>query len=416
MIFDTVKKWFFKKCSFMTGKENEFDPSEYMATITAQPAFMLAINKKISACQNITMNVYKKTESGKDVVQNHALRDVFNMINPNTSFNDFLDYLLVWLESSNNGVLLEVVKGFSDMKPDIYLHSPDNFTVYIDGMRIEKIELLHPHKIITGENLKNFMWIRNPNYHNVIDGVNNSNVATGYSKQNAVAIYGAYSQKAWVWNFNIANNLGKPGGILSADNYVDKDDREEIRTKFSAFYGGAKNAGKPLVLGSGLKYQDTTKNPTDTDWTTGEQKAHERTALSIGVPAELVGGGESTYENRKHAKKELYKEGVIPFFNNLKMWLNYLLKDFLKDGEFIDYDITGADELKEELGDIVQKLEPLKNRLTINEYRRLVSKLTDLDLKDIAYGDILMINQSEVPIDEAIETTNREEEKEDDLE
>lgn len=415
MIFNTIKNWFFRKCSLIAESDKSFDVSEYMRTITQQPAFILPISKKIKACQNISMSVYKKTDSGKTPVENHVLNDVFKMINPNTSFNDFLDYFIVWLDSTNNGVLLELITGIPSMRPDLYIYNPNNFTVYMRGRNIERIEIRYPHKTLTGDALKNFIWIRNPDYQNNVDGINSSGIGTGYSKQNAVAIYGSYSKKAWIWNHSIATNLGKPSGILRAEGSVDKDDREEIRAKYSAHYGGADNAGKPMVLGSGLTWQDTSKNPIDTDWATGEQKAHERAAIAIGVPAELVGGGDSTYENRKHAKKELYKEGVIPFFNNLKIWLTFLLKGYLKNGEFIDYDLTGADELKDEIGEIIRNLEPLKNRVTINEYRRIISKMTDLDLDDIEGGNVLMINSSEIPIDEAMEPVDVSKEKEDDL-
>ena len=75
----------------------------------------------------------------------------------------------------------------------------------------------------------------------------------------------------------------------------------------------------------------------------------------------------------------------------MKNWLNYLLSDYLKNGEYIDYDCLGADELKDDIGDIIQKLEPLKNRVTINEYRRIISSLTDLSLEQLKGGDVLLI-------------------------
>jgi len=169
------------------------------------------------------------------------------------------------------------------------------------------------------------------------------------------------------------------------------------------------------VLGSNLKYQDTSRAPIDADWSVAEEKAHERAALAADVPPELVGGGESTYQNRKHAKKELYREAVIPFFNNLKNWLNYLLADYLKNGEYIDYDLSGADELKEDIGEIIQKLEPLKNRLTINEYRSLISSLTDLSLDKLKDGDVLLVNGGDVTLDEVITPDTTENEQVEDV-
>ena len=414
-IRSAIKNWLLNKCSVILEDNTKFNSQDYMKTITKQASFMLPITKKIKACQNIEMAVYTGKKDKKKLLENHKLAPLFNMINPNTSFQDFLDYLIVWLEGSDNGVLFEVVRGLPFMKPDLYLHSPNNFTVYFEGRNISKIQINNPARIITGDELKNYMWIRSPNYDNVIDGISVSGIGEGYSKHNATAIFGAYSQKAWNWNWSLATNMGKPGGILSTDGAVDKEDREEIKAKYSAHYAGSENAGKPLVLGSNLKYQDTSRAPIDADWSIAEQKAHERAALAVDVPIELVGGGESTYQNRKHAKKELYREAVVPFFKNLKNWLNYLLADYLKNGEYIDYDLSGADELKEDIGEVIEKLEPLKNRLTINEYRNLISTLTDLSLDKLKGGDVLLVSSGDITLDEVTEPTTSEGEQAEDI-
>lgn len=412
-----IRQWLLKKmCSVVYGGESPFERDEYMTTIPQQEAFMIAMKKKIKACQNIEFSVYKKTADGKEQLSKHTLSNLFKMINQNTSFNDFIDYFLVWYEGYDNGVLLEVVKGLSNFCPDLYIHSPKNFTVHYEGSKISRIELMNPHKNIIGEELDNFLWIRNPNYENIKDGISGLGITTGYSKHNAFAIWGAYVKKAWEWNWSLAKNLGKPGGILSTEGFVDKEDRKEISDKYTASNGGANHAGKPLVLGSGLKYQDTSRAPIDTDWCIGEQKAYERTAIATGVPAELVGGGESTYQNRKHAKKELYKDEIIPFFNNLKNWLNYLLRDYLKEEEFIDYDLTGIDELKEDISEVIRNLEPIKNRVTINEYRKFLSKMTDIELEDLGKkGDVILVSAGDVTLDEVLESSNVSEEKEDDI-
>ena len=411
------KRWFMNKmCSIMYGGESPFNRDEYMATITQQEAFMIAMRKKIKACQNIEFGIYKESKDGKERIDKHTLSPLFKMINKNTSFNDFIDYFLVWYEGFDNGVLLELVRGLPSFCPDIYIHNPNNFNIYFSGNEIGRIEILNPNRIITGEELKDFMWIRSPNYSNVKDSISGQGITVGYTKQNAFALWGAYVKKAWEWNWSLAKNLGKPGGILSTEGFVDKEDRKEISDKYTASNGGANHAGKPLVLGSGLKYQDTSRAPIDADWNAGEQKAYERTAIATGVPAELVGGGESTYQNRKHAKKELYKDEVIPFFNNLKGWLNYFLKDYLKEGEFIDYDLTGIDELKEDISEVIKDLEAIKNRVTINEYRKFLSKMTDIDLEDLGEkGDVMLVGSGDVTLDEVLEVDTSQQEDEDDI-
>ena len=111
----------------------------------------------------------------------------------------------------------------------------------------------------------------------------------------------------------------------------------------------------------------------------------------------------------------MYREAVIPFFNKLKSWLNYLFSEYLKNGEFIDYDLSGADELKEDIGDVITKLEPLKDRLTINEYRKIVSLLTDLSLGDVEGGDVLLVNSGDMTLEELTNPIEDKEESTEDI-
>ena len=82
----------------------------------------------------------------------------------------------------------------------------------------------------------------------------------------------------------------------------------------------------------------------------------------------------------------------------------------------IDYDITGIDELKEDIGEVIKNLEGVKNRLSINEYRRLLSKLTDVELEDLGEkGNIILVSSGDMTLDEILEPDTSQKEKEDDI-
>ena len=132
-----------------------------------------------------------------------------------------------------------------------------------------------------------------------------------------MSILGSYIKKVWNWNWSLAKNSGRVNGIISADGdySLTQEDREEIRDKYSSMASGLNN-GKPIVMGTKIRYQDTSKSPTDVDWSNGELTAHQKICLSVGVPPELVGAGESTYNNRLEAKKELYTDTIIPWYQD----------------------------------------------------------------------------------------------------
>ena len=88
----------------------------------------------------------------------------------------------------------------------------------------------------------------------------------------------------------------------------------------------------------------------------------------------------------------------------------------MKEGEFIDYDLTGIDELKEDISEVIKNLEPIKNRVTINEYRKFLSKMTDIELEDLGEkGDVILVSAGDVTLAEVLESPDVSEEKEDDI-
>lgn len=391
-MLDRIKNYFSK----LTGVTviwncDESSPDDYIQDPFSNPSFMLAMQKRTEATKMINLGIYIGEGDKKIEQKNHKLVPLLEKVNPNLSYGDFIDFILNWSIGKNNGCLLEKVSGLSNYAPDIMLYNPDNFTVTYDNYGIYKIEINTPHKIITGEELKNYIWIKSANYYQEIAGFSPNKTTTGLTNQNAMAVIGSYIKKVWLWNWALAKNKGRPGGIISSkDGYnLSKEDREEIRDEYTAMMTGANN-GKPIVLGGNATYLDTSKTPIDVDWKNGELNSHERICLSVGVPPELVGSGESTYNNRKEAKKELYTDTIIPWYQDFIRQLNHLLEKEL-GGAYFDLKIGEIEALKEDKGEELKTLETAKDRLTINEYRKEYSRITGVDLKDLPNGDQIII-------------------------
>lgn len=357
----------------------------------SNPSFALAMQKRIDATKMVELGIFKGDGDTKVEEKKHYLIPLIENVNPNQSWGDFINLVLKWSLGKDNGVLIEKVVGLPSMTPDIIIYNPDNFTVYFDNYRVRKIVISNPAKSIEGEELKNYIWIKNPNCYNPVGGIAPGSTGQGYSEQNAMSVIGSYIRKIWVWNWALANNSGKAGGIITPKEsaYLSDEDRQEIADKYSAMTTGTNN-GKPVVLGGSVQYHDTSKAPTDADWREGEKTSHMRICLSLGVPPELVGEGESTYNNRKEAKKELYTDTIIPWYNDFLRQLNKLLEKELK-GSYFDIKIGSIEALKEDKGEELKALETIKDRLTINEYRKAVAKVTGLDLDDVEGGDVIII-------------------------
>lgn len=365
--------------------------NDYINDPFSNPSFCLAMQKRTEATKTIEVGIFKGYDKQKKELENHVLEQLLYRVNANLSWGDFIDYVLNWSIGKNNGVLIEKVVGIPSMAPDLMVYNPDNFQITFDTSGISKIEILNPRRIITGSALKNFKWIKSCNYYQELAGISPGDVGTGLSNQNALGVIGSYIKKVWKWNWSLAKNTGRVNGIISSkDGYnLKKEDREEIRDTYASMASGWNN-GKPIVLGGNATYQDTSKSPTDVDWENGEITAHKKICLSVGVPPELVGEGDSTYNNRLESKKELYTDTIIPWYNDFMRQLNDLLKPELKDAYFA-IKIGSIEALKENKADELHALETAKDRLTINEYRKEYARITGIELEDVENGDVIIV-------------------------
>ena len=80
-----------------------------------------------------------------------------------------------------------------------------------------------------------------------------------------------------------------------------------------AQFAGAGNAGRPLLLEGGLKWQAMSLTPADMDFAGLKAAAAREIALAFGVPPMLLGlPGDATYANYREANRALWRLTVLP--------------------------------------------------------------------------------------------------------
>ncbi len=406
-ITDYIKRFFSPSSGFSVYSScNAPSRTEYIDNIYNSSSFMIPLTKKVDAMKAIEWNVYKDVDDNKDKVKNHVLSDVFNMPNNLSTWGEFIEYLMVWFEAKDNGVLIEKISNGRSFKPSLKLHNPDNFTIYVRSGSIEKITITNPSRTILKQELENFLWIKQPNFNNMGDNRNWNESVTGRTRQWFMGLLGLFTDKSWSWNNSVVDNSNSRPGLYTSEKPLSPTDQEEFKQRVES-KNSYSNKGKDLILTGNVKYTPLDHLPKDVDWSTGDETSHKRIAISVGVPAELVGSGESTYNNRREARKELYEETIIPFCRDLKRRLNFFLKEFLKNGEYIDFDTSSIPALQKDLGEAIDKLNGVKDRVSVNEYRMLLSKMTDFSLESIkeSTADEILVPSSVVPLKE-LETEN----------
>jgi HK97 family phage portal protein len=129
----------------------------------------------------------------------------------------------------------------------------------------------------------------------------------------AVAIHNAATR----WNKALLDNAARPSGALVHDGpdgaVLSPDQFERLKSELEAQFQGAANAGRPMLLEGGLRWQAMSLTPADMDFVGLKAAAAREIALAFGVPPMLLGlPGDSTYANYREANRSLWRLTILP--------------------------------------------------------------------------------------------------------
>ena len=129
----------------------------------------------------------------------------------------------------------------------------------------------------------------------------------------AIAIHNAAAR----WNKALLDNAARPSGALVYDpgdgSALSPEQFERLRAEMEAGFAGAGNAGRPMLLEGGLKWQALSLSPADMDFVGLKAAAAREIALAFGVPPMLLGlPGDATYANYREANRALWRLTVLP--------------------------------------------------------------------------------------------------------
>ena len=131
--------------------------------------------------------------------------------------------------------------------------------------------------------------------------------------EQAVAIHNAASG----WNRALLENAARPSGALVMDagegNTLTADQFDRLKAELLGAYAGGGNAGRPMLLEGGLKWQPLSLTPADMDFAELKAAAARDIALAFGVPPMLLGlPGDNTDANYREANRALWRLTLLP--------------------------------------------------------------------------------------------------------
>ncbi len=118
------------------------------------------------------------------------------------------------------------------------------------------------------------------------------------------------------WNRSLLANAARPSGALVMEENgatLSAEQFDRLRDEIEAGFQGAANAGRPMLLEGGLRWQPLALTPAEMDFARLREAAAREVALAFGVPPMLLGlPGDSTHANYAEANVSLWRLTVLP--------------------------------------------------------------------------------------------------------
>jgi HK97 family phage portal protein len=164
----------------------------------------------------------------------------------------------------------------------------------------------------------------------------------------AVATHNAATK----WNKALLDNAARPSGALVYDmgdsGTLNGEQYARLKEELSASFQGAGNAGRPMLLEGGLKWQAMALTPAEMDFAGLKEAAAREIALAFGVPPVLLGlPGDATYANYREANRALWNQSIIPLARKILDALAQGLRPYF-DGLTLDLDLDAIPALAED--------------------------------------------------------------------
>lgn len=149
----------------------------------------------------------------------------------------------------------------------------------------------------------------------------------------AVAIH----NEAARWNKALLDNAARPSGALVHDpgdgGVLSGEQFDRLRAQMDDAFAGAANAGRPMLLDGGLKWQAMSLTPADMDFVGLKGQAAREIALAFGVPPMLLGlPGDNTFANYREANRVLWRQTIVPLGERVLGALGQAIDGWLGSG------------------------------------------------------------------------------------
>jgi HK97 family phage portal protein len=318
------------------------------------------VNQIARSVKGLRWVLTKRVKGRLTEVETHPLLDLLQRPNPQESLSALLEKLVAYQLVAGNAYLHAVAAPSQPLRPrELYVLRPDRMTLVPNAVgEIARYEYQAGGMTVllaTEAVMHRKFFAPTDDWY----GLSPIQVAARVVDTDNLAL---------TWNYSLLKNGARPSGAMVVQKNLTDAQYTRLQQAITEQYGGAQQAGYPMLLEGGADWKEMSLSPKDMDWLESRRFSKEEICIVYNVPGELVGLKTATFENRREARRSFYTENVLPMADGLKDDLNRWLVPSFGDGLTLDYDRDAIEALAEDREKVWSRVEK-STWLTVNEKR-----------------------------------------------
>lgn len=192
----------------------------------------------------------------------------------------------------------------------------------------------------------------------------------------------------------------RPSGVLTFDQFLTAENRKIAETRLVEKFAGAMNAGRPMVLEGGTKWEQLTINPEDAQMLESRSFSVEEIARFFGVPPFMIGHTEKSTSWGTGIEQQTIGFQKFTLRRRLKRLEQAVVKQLMTPadraaGMTVEFNLEGLLRADSTARASFYNTMTQIGAMTVNEVRKLEN------LPPVEGGDVARMQMQNVPITEA---------------
>lgn len=144
------------------------------------------------------------------------------------------------------------------------------------------------------------------------------------------------------YSSNVLKNGALPIGVIETANKLSENAVKRLRRGWESLYGGAKNAGKTVVLEEGLTYKPISLKPNDLQLVDSKKNTISEVARLFNVPESMLNADANKYASNEQNNLHFLQFTLAPLISALESAFDksLLLEDEKEQGYYFRFDVT----------------------------------------------------------------------------